>query len=411
MKKFKLLLYGFGTVGKGFINQLLSAPLDTIDCIGIIVKNPEKHIDKPFPIYSYHSKQEKELFEKADIIVECTNDFEAGIQIIESALIANKVIISASKKVLAEKLALWHNYLASYQGALLFEAAAAASIPIFRILNHHFFSENISKIQGILNGTSNYILSQMENHNLDYQEALHQAQNLGYAEIDPFLDVSGWDAAYKLILLTYMGYGQIVTLKDILIEGIQNIRYSDIFLAKECNWRIKLIANASLYEQSLVLQVIPQFVDTDSCFYFVEGANNGIFVNYTNAETQFYYGQGAGSKATGSAIFNDMNFYLNFNKGYQAPQLKISSSLTVHFDEFFYIALSHQDYSIIQYLKNFTKVIYQDVVNQSIIVKSTLKNLLKIKQEYKLPIQIIKIANEKNLHKILTRRQYANLLL
>lgn len=410
MKNYKLLLYGFGTVGKGFIQQLLNNLFKEIECIGIIVKNPEKHSFQPFPIYAYDSKEEKDLFKQADIIVECTNDFEGGTQIIQKALEKNKVVVTASKKVLAENLHRWDSHLKENKN-LLFEAAVAASIPIFRILNQHFFNEKIFKIEGILNGTSNYILTKIEKANLDYSAVLSESQKLGYAEVQPYLDVSGWDAAYKLMLLTYMAYGQIVTKENVLVEGIQNIRFSDIYIAKACNLRIKLIATVCLYEQSMIIQVVPQFVNKDSLFYAVNEANNGILINYENAETQFYYGKGAGSKATGSAIFNDVNFYLNYYKGYQPPIEKIHSLSIAHLEEFFYISLSNHYHYFIQRFKNSLKILHQDIDNQYIIVKSSLKNLLKIKHEEELPIQIIKIGNENDLHKIFTRKQYANFLL
>lgn len=410
MKNLKLLLYGFGTVGKGFIQQFLNNPLNGVKCMGIIVKNPEKHSYKPFPMEGYGSENEKKWSEKADIIVECTNDFEGGTQIIQKSLEKNKVVVTASKKVLAENLHQWDNHLKENKN-LLFEAAAAASIPIFRTLNQHFFNEKIFKIEGILNGTTNYILTKMEKSNLDYSTALSESQKLGYAEVQPYLDVSGWDAAYKLMLLTYMAYGQIVTKENVWVEGIQNIRFSDIYVAKACGLRIKLIATVCLHEQSMIIQVVPQFVNKDSLFYSVNEANNGILINYENAETQFYYGKGAGSKATGSAMFNDINFYLNYNKGYQLPIKKIHSLSIVHLEDFFYTNLSNHYHYFIHHFKNSIEIVHQDIANQSIIVKSTLMNLLKIKYQEELPIQIIKIGNENDLHKILTRKQYANFLL
>lgn len=411
MKKKNLLLYGFGTVGKGFLNQLLENPIRSIECIGIIVKNPNKHEYKPLPMFAYASEQEKNLFVQADIVIECTNDYEGGIQIIQSALEQNKVVISASKKILAEKLELWNDYQKHQKGNLLFEASAAASIPIFRILNHHFKYEKVLKVQGILNGTSNFILSKMENENLDYQTALFQAQSLGYAEIDPFLDVSGWDSAYKLILLTYLSYGFILNKNQVWVHGINNIRFRDIYLAKDCGLKIKLIASSQINNDTFETVVIPQFVDNESYFYHVQEANNGIAIEYEKAGLQFYYGKGAGSNATGSAMFNDLNFYLDFLKGYEPVNKQTSLSFNNPSVHYFYLSI-HQNFEVfINSFQNSLEIIHQDYVNHTLIVKSDLNNLLKIQSDFSSSFQIIKIENEKILHKILHRKQYSNLLL
>ncbi len=411
MNKKKLLLYGFGTVGKGFLSQFLENPLSNIDCIGIIVKNPNKHEYKPLPMFAYGSKHEKSLFHLADIIIECTNDYEGGIQIIQSALEQNKVVISASKKILAEKLELWNSLQTHQKGNLLFEASAAASIPIFRILNHHFKNEKILSIQAILNGTSNFILSKMENENLDYQSALFQAQSLGYAEIDPYLDVSGWDSAYKLILLTYLSYGLILNKNQVLVHGILHIRFRDIYLAKACGLKIKLLATSQLKNNIIETEVVPHFVENESYFYHVQEANNGIAIEYEKAGLQFYYGKGAGANATGSAMFNDLNFYLDFQKGYEPPIHAQTSSSSIQQSNHYYLSI-HQNFEVfLNSFQNSLKIIHQDLVHQTLIVKTDFNHLLKIQSEFSSPLQIIKIEKEKFLHKILQCKQYSNLLL
>lgn len=410
MKK-KLLLYGFGIVGKGFLNHFLESQLqEEIECIGIIVKNPDKHSNLSFQLCKYGSDEEKLLFQKADILIECTNDFEEGVKIIQSALENHKVVISASKKVLAEKLELWKQLLKNTQGVLLFEAAAAASIPIFRILNHHFLNEKVLSIQGILNGTSNFILTKMENDNLDYLSALNLAKNLGYAELNPYLDVSGWDTAYKMILLALLGLGIQISTQSILVEGIQNIRFRDIFLAKECGFKIKLLATCGFIENHLIFEVIPHFIDKNSFFYTVNEANNGIIVNYEKVGEQFYYGKGAGSNATGSAIMGDLSFYLkNFN-GYCFNQNVMPGNLSSS-NGFFYLSI-HQFFDVFcDTYTNQLDIIHQDPINHNLLVNSSLEFLIKIKNEFLSPIQIIKISNEKILNKILHQKKFSNLLL
>lgn len=394
MTKKKILLYGFGTVGKGFYQIYQDKQSFEFELIGIIVKNLVKHSSVEVPIYQYGTEQEKALFSQADIIIECTSNYTEGRDIVLSALEKGKMVISASKKVLAENLKTILDTKEKHNAKLFYEAAAAASIPIFKILGQHFSHENVRYFKGILNGTCNFILTRMEKEGLSYGKALTQAQQLGYAEADPFSDVSGWDTAYKLVLLTFSASGTILNPHNLFIEGIKNITFQDIYLAKNNGLRIKLLAHADL--EKSVFFVCPAFVNNELAN--IDEAWNAIQIEYEYAKSQFYTGRGAGSNATGSAIWGDLNLSQYIDKIHTKT---LSAQNTQDYYGYWFIRVNNSAPKDILYSET-TEILTHSKIQDYYIVYTSLSRLHKLKNKFK-NVQIIHISDEDVL-KVFTRQ-------
>lgn len=194
-----------------------------------------------------------------------------------------------------------------YGTSLLYEGAVCGSIPIIRNLEEYYDNELLHSVSGIFNGSSNYILSKIFNERQSYDAALKKAQELGFAETDPTLDVGGFDAKYKLTIVASHAYGLFVNPDQILNLGIDKLGEADIRYAKEKQYKIKLTPLAKeINEHEVVLYVLPKFISKDSILFNVENENNGVLVKAAFADEQFFYGKGAGGHPTGSAVLSDI---------------------------------------------------------------------------------------------------------
>ena len=209
--------------------------------------------------------------------------------------------------------------------ALLYEGSAGGSIPIIRNLEEYYDNELLDHVEGILNGSSNYILTMMEVENMDYTEALGLAQEAGFAESDPWLDVGGFDSKYKLCLLTIHAFGVILQPDDILNLGINNVSFDDIQFAKQRNKRIKLVAKATKIDDTVRVYVIPQFVDQGTALYNINYEYNAVEVEGAYSDRQTLAGKGAGSYPTGSAVLSDVSA-LTYQYRYAYKKLEKSLS-------------------------------------------------------------------------------------
>ncbi|MFA6742369.1 MAG: homoserine dehydrogenase [Arcobacteraceae bacterium] len=235
-----------------------------------------------------------------DVVVELMGGIDKPNEIVRKALLKGKAVITANKALLA-----YHRYeLQELAGDIPFEfeAAVAGGIPIINALRDGLSANHIKSIQGIMNGTCNYMLTRMINDGVDYNEILKEAQDLGYAESDPTFDVGGFDAAHKLLILGSIAYGIDVKPEDILIEGIQNISKADIEFAKEFEYSIKLLGIAKKVGNEIELRVHPVLIPEDKMIAKVDGVMNGISVVGDKVGETMFYGAGAGGDATASAV-------------------------------------------------------------------------------------------------------------
>lgn len=304
-KKLKIGLFGFGVVGQG-LHDIIRGQNLNIEVVKIAIKNPNK---KRSLNASLFTTSHDEILNNPEIntIVELIDDAEAAYQIAKKALINGKNVVSANKKMIATHLEELVNLQAKHGTSLLYEGAVCGSIPIIRNLEEYYDNELLHGISGIFNGSSNYILSKIFNEGLAYQTALKQAQDLGFAETDPILDVGGYDAKYKLTIATAHAYGLFIHPDHILNIGIQNIGDADIQYAKEKNFKIKLVPTArKISTKQVITFVLPKFVKADDFLYNVENEYNGVTVQAAFADKQFFFGKGAGGHPTGAAVLSDI---------------------------------------------------------------------------------------------------------
>lgn len=302
-------ILGVGTVGKEVVNVLLNNKKTIFARCGTqiqpvigLVRNTAKHKNSQIPLTNDIS----EILNRNDIdvYVELMGGIDEPYKIIKEILKKSKPVVSANKAMLAyhrcelERIA--------KKGAFCFEASVAGGIPIIKALSEGLSANNINKIVGILNGTSNYILTNMMQNSQNFAEILKKAQDLGYAESDPSFDIGGFDAAHKLLILASIAYSLHAKPDEILIEGIENITLDDIFFAKEFDYTIKLIAIAKKSPNGIELRVHPALIDANSMIAKVNGVMNGVSVFGDIVGETMYYGPGAGGMATASAVVADL---------------------------------------------------------------------------------------------------------
>ena len=324
-------LFGYGTVGRGFHELILANPQLNINADKIVVKQSNK---VRYPTQQKMSVQANDILNNANIetVVELINCEHAALVIARHVLQNGNNLISASKKMLSQNLTELIELEEQYGGCLLYEASSAASIPVIRLLDVYFANEEVHCWEGILNGTSNYILSAIFNQKLTYHTALLQAQEEGFAEADPLLDTGGFDALYKLTIINAHAFGVIVNPTEVFNYGIRHIHESDIEFARSHAYTIKQIAHAEANEQGkLLLYVAPQFVKNTDALSYVDAENNGFSIETAHSGKQFYAGKGAGAEPTGAAVLADV-IASKRQKNYQYTKLKKPANIQYQSD-------------------------------------------------------------------------------
>jgi homoserine dehydrogenase len=308
-------LIGFGTVGQGFYHYLAENNNDK-QLATVVIKNASK---SRVPDNLNFTTNVNDVFENNDIktVVELISDYKEAFNIVKKALEQGKKVISSNKKMIAHHLEELVELEQQFGGKFLYEGAVAGSIPIIKIINEQYAFDEINEIRGILNGTSNYILTQLFEKGIGYQEALHQAQEAGFAEANPSSDVEGYDALYKLLILTTHAFGKFISPEKALNIGINNIKNSDINFAKANNLKIKLVASAKSHNNKLTLSVVPTFVDENDDLFYVKNEYNGVEVVSNNIGSQFYKGKGAGKLPTGHVVYTDYKSIENASYSYK----------------------------------------------------------------------------------------------
>jgi homoserine dehydrogenase len=345
-KQLTIGLFGFGVVGEGLYKILKQTPSLKATIKKVCIKNPEKKRDAPESLFT---TQKDELLSDPEInvIVEVINESEPAFHIVSTALKNKKAVVSASKKMIAEHLPELLKLQQETGESLLYEAAACASIPVIRNLEEYYDNDLLHSIKAIVNGSTNFILTKMFEEKLDFQEALLLAQQLGFAESDPVLDIDGFDAVNKWSILLAHAYGIVEHPQNIVFNGIQNIRLNDAAVAKEKNHDIKLVAQAKkLANGKVAAFVLPQFVKQDDHLAFVKNEYNGVVIETGFADKQFFYGKGAGSFPTASAVLSDLSalryqYKYEYKKLYHHKPNELTNDFYVKayvsFDEWKYI--------------------------------------------------------------------------
>jgi len=294
-KQLTIGLFGFGVVGEGLYKVLQQTPSLKASIKKVCIRNADKKRDAPADLFT---TDRLALLNDAEInvIVEVIDDANAAFEIVSTALLNGKSVVSASKKMIAEHLPELLQIQEQTGQSFLYESSACASIPVIRNLEEYYDNDLLHSIKAIVNGSTNFILTKMFEDKLDFQSALLLAQQLGFAESNPKLDVEGYDALNKWVILLNHAYGIVTNPNEVLFSGIQNIQLSDALVAKEKNLDIKLIAQAKKLKNGTVAAfVLPQFIKQDEPLSFVKNEYNGVVIESGFADKQFFYGKGAGS--------------------------------------------------------------------------------------------------------------------
>jgi homoserine dehydrogenase len=306
-KQLTIGLFGFGVVGEGLYKILQQTPSLKASIKKVCIKNPNKKRNAPADLFTT-DKNALLHDPEINVIVEVINEAGPAYDIVSTALRRGKDVVSASKKMIAEHLPELLGLQRQTGQSFLYEAAACASIPVIRNLEEYYDNDLLHSIRAIVNGSTNFILTKMFEDKLDFQQALLQAQQLGFAESDPSLDINGYDAVNKWAFLLTHAYGIVVHPENLVFNGIQNIKGSDAAVAAEKHLDIKLVAQAKkLANGKVAAFVLPQFVKQDDHLAFVKNEYNGVVIESGFADKQFFYGKGAGSFPTASAVLSDLS--------------------------------------------------------------------------------------------------------
>ena len=315
MKTVKIALLGFGTVSQGTFN-LLQDNVDlitnrsgvTIEISNIFVRNPDKYTNITLPSTAQYVTNIDDVLndESIAIVVELMGGTTFAKDCVEAALKHGKSVVTANKDLLAEAGPYLFDLAYKNHVDLRFEASVLGGIPIIRTLYDSLGGNRITELVGIMNGTTNFILSKMTDEGLSYGDVLKEAQDLGYAEADPTADVEGLDAARKLAILASISFNRRIFFEDVTVEGITKIDTEDISFGKEFGYNIKLIGIAKESSKGLSLNVYPAFVPLTHPLASVRGSYNAIYIKGNGIDDAMFYGRGAGSLPTGSSVVSDI---------------------------------------------------------------------------------------------------------
>lgn len=305
MSTYKIGLFGFGCVGQGLFETLQENKHIDAEIVRICVKDSSKKRPVSSDLISYDPKEILED-DSINLVVELIDDASTAFKIVSEALSKKKLVVSANKKMVAENLAKLIELQKKYNTPLLYEGAVCGSIPIIKTLDEYYALEQINEVKGIFNGSTNYILTKVIDENKSYEEALKAAQDNGFAESDPTLDVEGYDPKYKLAIAIQHAFGLSVHPNQIFNQGIQNITKADILYATERGLKIKLLARAIKDGDEISGFVAPHFIANDSPLYHVENEFNAASIEGEFAGEQVLIGKGAGKLPTGLAVLSDV---------------------------------------------------------------------------------------------------------
>ena len=373
-------LFGFGVVGEGLYNVLQKSPTTKAIIKSICIKEPQK--ERSLAKEAFCTDYNTILGDpEVNLVVELISDADEAYKIVKSAMLSGKSVVSGNKKMLANNLEELIEIQNKNGVALLYDASACGSIPVIRNLEEYYDNDLLLSIIGILNGSSNYILSKIFNENSTYEQALRKAQELGFAEADPTLDVSGQDSLNKLIILATHGFGTIVNPSEVFVLGIDKLNSFDIRFAKEKGLKIKLIAQATkINGNSFSLLVMPKLVTADDYIFNVEDEYNGVVIQGEFYEKQFMFGKGAGGFPTGSAVLSDITarmhgykYEYKKRKYFDSPQFTNDVQIKIYLRYKNVIDFEHFDFESID--EKYTSKDYNYVIGTI-----NLKNLHKVQK-------------------------------
>ena len=308
-------LAGFGTVGAGVYKNLalngdlLAQRLGSHFAIRrIAVRDLKKVRDVSAPAQLFTTDLDALLHDpEIRIVVELMGGIEIPLDFVKKAIQAGKMVVTGNKALLAEHGQEIFRLAREHKVPVFYEAAVAGGIPIIKVVREAFIGNRFESIHGILNGTSNYILTRMTDTGMDFAPALAEAQQLGYAEADPALDINGWDAAHKALILASLAYGFWLDPSRIFVDGVEKVTASDIRFADELGYRIKLLATIKAGSGNAVeVRICPTLIPKSHVLASVNGVFNAIAVRGDIVGESLFYGRGAGQDPTSSSVLADL---------------------------------------------------------------------------------------------------------
>ncbi len=373
----KIALLGYGVVASGVVKlietnkELIKARLGKDIEISLVYTRKHK-ANCP---YKQTSNYDDILNSDSEVVCELMGGIDYAYECITKALKANKHVITANKALLAYHRYEIENMLKPNQ-FFGYEASVAGGVPIIKIIKEGLSANKFNCIKGILNGTSNYILTKMQNDGLNYETALKQAQELGYAEADPTLDINGMDATHKITILASLAYGIDTKPEDVLVQGIDKISYEDFYFAKDFDYAIKLLAIAKQNNDKVEIRVHPTMIDKNSMLANVNYSKNAILVSDNALGDSLYYGAGAGSLETASAVLSDL-MQISLNRkmlGYEKrPNISLIDNSEIRTK--YYLRLSVDDK--IGVLKEITSLMSKNEISIDSLMQRPSKNQLR----------------------------------
>jgi homoserine dehydrogenase len=309
---FRVAMLGCGTVGS-HVARLLTEQADDLaarvgaplELVGIAVRRPNRHTDVPSDLLTTDAQS---LVERSDVdlVIEVIGGIEPARSLLLSALRSGKSVVTANKALLADDGATLHDAAARAGVDLYYEAAVAGAIPLVRPLRESLAGDRITRVIGIVNGTTNYVLSRMASTGAGFGEALAEATALGYAEADPTADIDGYDAAAKAAILAGLAFHTRVTAADVYREGIAEVSAADVSSARAMGCTVKLLAICERTADRVAVRVHPTMIPEHHPLAGVRDAFNAVFVEADSAGSLMFYGRGAGGAPTASAVLGDL---------------------------------------------------------------------------------------------------------
>ena len=345
-------LFGFGTVGRGLYDVLEETRLKEAHIKRVCVRD----ITKERGVKAEFTDNPDDIFNDPEInlVVELIDNAEASYHIVRRALESGIPVVTGNKKMLAYHLEELIAIQREKQVPLLYDASACGSIPVIRNLEEYYDNDLLISVKGILNGSSNFILSKIFNENMSYPAALKLAQDLGFAESDPSLDIDGFDSLFKLIIITMHAFGRYVSPEKIFVYGISQMNDDDIRFATEKKRRIKLVAHVEkLPDGRMIMSVMPHLISRDKYIYSVEDEFNGVVIKGKFYYKQFMFGRGAGGYPTGSAVLSDiMACHYNYKYEYKKLNAEVVPEYTDDFVFRIYLRYTNEeDLELFNFLK------------------------------------------------------------
>lgn len=415
-KTLNIGLLGLGVVGSGVVEVLARQQEKLRDETGIKIQIVKSLVrvgeDKSQIAQKYGFELVTDIQDiindpNIDVVVELIGKVHPAKEFITQALENGKHVVTANKDLIAQHGVELNQVAKSHQVSLFYEASVAGGIPILRTMINNYLADEITNVLGIVNGTTNYMLTKMLTEGLSYDEALQKAQELGFAESNPTNDVDGIDAAYKMVILSQFAYGMDVKMSDLSIEGIRQVSAEDVAFAKKAGYEIKLIGRTRKIQDAIEVSVGPTLVSVNHPLASIKNEYNGVYLESTGINQSMFYGPGAGALPTATSVVSDL-LAIAINRknqqpaplfnNYHRPTKLLHDSQIV--DRYYLYIQTNQINEIVAIISEY-KLVYQQQSDEKYqvilddIAKDKLQQLIHKLSDYATMIRVMKVIETK----------------